>query len=124
MVGRTGKKISPIFYLNLLFKAFKNSPFSSQTNIGPILLSVNPYTDVGNPLTLNSMRSVGLNDKLLRVVQDAVRQQSETGYPQAIILSGEKLTFYLFIIRIIHKKHIEHKIISGNFGLHANGQTL
>jgi len=26
--------------------------------------------------------------QLLRVVQDAVRQQSETGYPQAIILSG------------------------------------
>uniref|UniRef100_A0A8D8VKQ4 Myosin-I heavy chain n=1 Tax=Cacopsylla melanoneura TaxID=428564 RepID=A0A8D8VKQ4_9HEMI len=58
------------------------------TNIGPILLSVNPYKDVGNALTLNSMRSVALNDKLLRVVQDAVRQQSETGYPQAIILSG------------------------------------
>lgn len=63
--------------------------FPPQTNIGPILLTVNPYADVGNPLTLNSMRSVALNEKLRRVVRDAVRQQSETGYPQAIILSGE-----------------------------------
>lgn len=59
-----------------------------QTNVGPILLSVNPYTDVGNPLTLTSTRNVALSPKLLRVVQEAVRQQSETGYPQAIILSG------------------------------------
>ncbi|XP_059474845.1 unconventional myosin-IXa isoform X2 [Neocloeon triangulifer] len=58
------------------------------TNIGPILLSVNPYNDVGNPLTLSSTRGIPLNPKLVRVVQDAVRQQSETGYPQAIILSG------------------------------------
>ena len=60
-----------------------------QTNVGPILLSVNPYNDVGNPLTLTSTRGVMLGPKLLRVVQEAVRQQSETGYPQAIILSGE-----------------------------------
>jgi len=53
------------------------------------LLSVNPYNDVGNPLTLTSTRGVMLGPKLLRVVQEAVRQQSETGYPQAIILSGE-----------------------------------
>ncbi|XP_069688106.1 myosin-I heavy chain isoform X2 [Periplaneta americana] len=58
------------------------------TNVGPILLSVNPYSDVGNPLTLTSTRGVVLSPKLLRVVQEAVRQQSETGYPQAIILSG------------------------------------
>ncbi|CAH0390290.1 unnamed protein product, partial [Bemisia tabaci] len=58
------------------------------TNMGPILLSINPYTDVGNPLTLTSMRGVTLSASLLKVVQDAVRQQSETGYPQAIILSG------------------------------------
>jgi hypothetical protein len=50
---------------------------------------VNPYNDVGNPLTLTSTRGVMLGPKLLRVVQEAVRQQSETGYPQAIILSGE-----------------------------------
>ena len=53
------------------------------------MLSVNPYNDVGNPLTLTSTRGVVLGPKLLRVVQEAVRQQSETGYPQAIILSGE-----------------------------------
>nr|CAD7393172.1 unnamed protein product [Timema cristinae] len=58
------------------------------TNVGPILLSVNPYHDVGNPLTLTSTRGVALSPKLLKVVQEAVRQQSETGYPQAIILSG------------------------------------
>ncbi|XP_065342455.1 unconventional myosin-IXb isoform X1 [Cloeon dipterum] len=58
------------------------------TNIGPILLSLNPFNDVGNPLTLSSTRGIPLNPKLVRVVQDAVRQQSETGYPQAIILSG------------------------------------
>lgn len=60
----------------------------AQTNVGPILISVNPYADNKNPLTLTSMRSVSLDAKLLKVVEDAVRQQSETGYPQAIILSG------------------------------------
>ncbi|XP_024086474.1 myosin-I heavy chain isoform X2 [Cimex lectularius] len=58
------------------------------TNVGPILVSVNGYTDVSNPLTLSSTRSVVLSPKLLRVVQEAVRHQSESGYPQAIILSG------------------------------------
>ncbi|KAJ8969728.1 hypothetical protein NQ317_003327 [Molorchus minor] len=58
-----------------------------QTNVGPILLCVNPYRDVGNPLTLSSTRSLALSPQLNRVVQEAVRQQSETGYPQAIILS-------------------------------------
>ncbi|XP_015587851.1 unconventional myosin-IXb isoform X2 [Cephus cinctus] len=58
------------------------------TNVGPILVCINPYTDVGNPLTLTSTRSVPLAPQLNRVVQEAVRQQSETGYPQAIILSG------------------------------------
>ncbi|KAF7263346.1 hypothetical protein GWI33_002767, partial [Rhynchophorus ferrugineus] len=58
------------------------------TNVGPILLCVNPYRDVGNPLTLNSTRSLLLSAQLNKVVQEAVRQQSETGYPQAIILSG------------------------------------
>ncbi|KAH0946296.1 hypothetical protein HN011_002611 [Eciton burchellii] len=58
------------------------------TNVGPILVCVNPYTDVGNPLTLTSTRSVPLAPQLNKVVQEAVRQQSETGYPQAIILSG------------------------------------
>ncbi|XP_058058958.1 unconventional myosin-Ia [Anopheles bellator] len=58
------------------------------TNVGPILLSVNPYHDVGNPLTLSSTRSVPLAQQLRKIVQEAVRQQAETGYPQAIILSG------------------------------------
>ncbi|CAH1155682.1 unnamed protein product [Phaedon cochleariae] len=58
------------------------------TNVGPILLCVNPYRDVGNPLTLSSTRNLALSIQLNRVVQEAVRQQSETGYPQAIILSG------------------------------------
>ncbi|GLV44854.1 dachs [Carabus blaptoides fortunei] len=58
------------------------------TNVGPILLCVNPYRDVGNPLTLSSTRGLALSAQLNRVVQEAVRQQSETGYPQAIILSG------------------------------------
>ncbi|XP_011630106.1 unconventional myosin-IXb [Pogonomyrmex barbatus] len=67
-------------------KATASSP--SPTNVGPILVCVNPYTDVGNPLTLTSTRSVLLAPQLNKVVQEAVRQQSETGYPQAIILSG------------------------------------
>ncbi|GFY45184.1 unconventional myosin-Vb [Trichonephila inaurata madagascariensis] len=59
------------------------------TNVGPILLSVNPYQDVGNPLTLSSAHAASRCPQLLRVIHEAVRQQSETGYPQAIILSGE-----------------------------------
>uniref|UniRef100_A0A1B0FBE5 Myosin motor domain-containing protein n=1 Tax=Glossina morsitans morsitans TaxID=37546 RepID=A0A1B0FBE5_GLOMM len=58
------------------------------TNVGPILLSINPYLDVGNPLTLSSTRSLPLASQLRKIVQEAVRQQAETGYPQAIILSG------------------------------------
>lgn len=59
-----------------------------QTTIGPILLALNPYTNVGNPLTLSSTRVLPLASQLERVVSDAVRQQADTGYPQAIILSG------------------------------------
>lgn len=59
-----------------------------QTNVGPILLSINPYQDVGNPLTLSSTRTLELAAQLRRIVLEAVRQQAETGYPQAIILSG------------------------------------
>lgn len=66
----------------------ENYVLTFQTNVGPILLSVNPYHDVGNPLTLSSTRSVPLAPQLRRIVQEAVRQQAETGYPQAIILSG------------------------------------
>ncbi|XP_061391868.1 myosin-G heavy chain [Musca vetustissima] len=58
------------------------------TNVGPILLSINPYLHVGNPLTLTSTRAFPLAPQLRKIVQEAVRQQAETGYPQAIILSG------------------------------------
>jgi dachs protein len=51
-------------------------------------LAFNPYNDVGNALTLSSTRNIVQKPQLVRVVQEAVRQQSETGYPQAIILSG------------------------------------
>lgn len=43
---------------------------------------------MGNALTLSSTRNIVQKPQLVRVVQEAVRQQSETGYPQAIILSG------------------------------------
>lgn len=59
------------------------------------MLSVNPYMDVGNPLTLTSTRNKVLGDRLLHVVKEAVNQQSETGYPQAIILSGKIFNIYL-----------------------------
>lgn len=59
-----------------------------QTNVGPILLCMNSYKDVGNPMTLTSMRGATLDAKLHKVILDAVRQQTESGYPQAIILSG------------------------------------
>uniref|UniRef100_T1IKQ6 Myosin motor domain-containing protein n=1 Tax=Strigamia maritima TaxID=126957 RepID=T1IKQ6_STRMM len=58
------------------------------TMVGPILLSINSYSDVGKPLTLSSLRSSAHCPQLLQVVQEAVTQQSETGYPQAVILSG------------------------------------
>ncbi|XP_025419111.1 myosin-G heavy chain isoform X2 [Sipha flava] len=58
------------------------------TNVGPILLCMNSYKDVGNPMTLTSMRGATLDFKLHKVILDAVRQQTESGYPQAIILSG------------------------------------
>ena len=62
--------------------------FRPQTNVGSILISVNSYTELGNALTLNSTRTKETSAQLKRVVREAVRQQSETGYPQGIILSG------------------------------------
>ncbi|PZC78305.1 hypothetical protein B5X24_HaOG202310 [Helicoverpa armigera] len=56
------------------------------TMIGPILVAVNPYTDACNALTLRAARAQ--RPELARLVQDAVRHQADTGYPQAIILSG------------------------------------
>lgn len=54
--------------------------------IGPILVAVNPYTDACNALTLTAARAH--RPELARLVHDAVRHQADTGYPQAIILSG------------------------------------
>lgn len=56
------------------------------TMIGPILVAVNPYTDACNALTLTAARAH--RPELARLVHDAVRHQADTGYPQAIILSG------------------------------------
>ncbi|KAI8426648.1 hypothetical protein MSG28_005418, partial [Choristoneura fumiferana] len=56
------------------------------TWIGPILVALNGYTDCGNALTLSAARAQ--RPELARLVHDAVRQQADTGYPQAIILSG------------------------------------
>ncbi|KAF0301174.1 Myosin-VIIa [Amphibalanus amphitrite] len=58
------------------------------TNVGSILISLNSYKELGNALTLNSTRTKETSDQLRRVVREAVRQQSDTGYPQGIILSG------------------------------------
>lgn len=80
--------------------SFNHNSILFQTNVGPILLSVNPYKDVGNPLTLTSTRGIQLSPKLLRVVQEAVRQQSESGYPQAIILSGKKAFFFFYSVHL------------------------
>ena len=62
---------------------------SLQTYVGPILLSINPYNDVGNPITLNSTREAARQaEHFYQVAQEAIRVQGETGYSQAIILSG------------------------------------
>lgn len=76
--------------------------FNLQTNIGPILLSINPYHDVGNPLTLSSTRTMNISEQLKKIVHEAVRQQAETGYPQAIILSGNSYNLLLLIILGMH----------------------
>lgn len=59
------------------------------TFIGPVLVSVNPYTDTHNPLTLSAATGgTGPADTLAALVRDAVRQQADSGYPQAIVLAG------------------------------------
>ena len=59
--------------------------------IGPILVAVNPYTDACNALTLTAARAQ--RPELARLVHDAVRHQADTGYPQAIILSGTQTSY-------------------------------
>ena len=65
------------------------SPIPFQTNVGPIVLSVNSYTNVGNPLTLESTKEASDNcPELRKVAEEAIRLQTESGYPQTIIVSG------------------------------------
>ena len=73
----------------------RNSHFNAiffvvfQTNVGPILLAVNSFNNVGNPLTLESTKdSTDECSELKKVAEEAVRLQTESGYPQAIIVSG------------------------------------
>ena len=56
--------------------------------MGQIFLLGNPQTLHNNPLTLQSTQSIQPPTPIQRVVQEALRQQAETNYPQAIILSG------------------------------------
>jgi len=59
------------------------------TNVGPTVLSVNSYANVGNPLTLQSTKEASDNcPELKKVAEEAIRLQNESGYPQAIIVSG------------------------------------
>ena len=54
-----------------------------------MLLSINPYNDVGNPITLNSTKEASKNAPAFhKVAEEAIKVQRETGYNQAIILSG------------------------------------
>lgn len=59
-----------------------------QVQMGPILLQMNRLTSTNNPLTLTSTAEVPIPPSIKRVVHEALRQQGDTGYPQAIILSG------------------------------------
>ena len=52
------------------------------------MISVNPFRDVGNALTLSSTRHCPKSPELTKVVREVVRLQGESGYPQAIIISG------------------------------------
>lgn len=61
-----------------------------------MLLSINSIKDGRNALTLNSTCQEALkSEKLLRIVHESVRQQNETGYPQAIILRFEINSFLI-----------------------------
>jgi hypothetical protein len=45
--------------------------------VGPILIHVNPYTDVGNPITLSSTAEAAKNSsQLMRVAEEAIRSVS------------------------------------------------
>ena len=63
------------------------------------MLCINPYQDLANSLTLSSAKDFNKNKQLNQIVLEAVRQQSETGYPQAIILSGMLKKIYIYFDR-------------------------
>ena len=52
-------------------------------------MAVNPFSNVGNPLNLESTKESSEEcSELKKVAEEAVRLQTESGYPQAIIVSG------------------------------------
>ena len=87
-----------------------------QTNVGPIVLSVNSYTNVGNPLTLESTKEASDNcPELRKVAEEAIRLQTESGYPQTIIVSG---------ISGSGKTHASMILLRQLFSLAAEGSPL
>ncbi|CAG7834204.1 unnamed protein product [Allacma fusca] len=56
--------------------------------MGPNLVLANPFTAVGNALTLSSTKAIPTPPPIQKIVQEALRQQADTSFPQAIILSG------------------------------------
>ncbi|KPM08181.1 Myosin X-like protein [Sarcoptes scabiei] len=66
----------------------RHSNYEYFTNVGPVLIALNPLNELQNPLTLDSVHHHDGIFPLYQVVAEAVKQQTETGYPQAIILSG------------------------------------
>ena len=51
------------------------------------------FREIGNPLTLTSTQEVTCPE-LAKVVEEAVRLQNESGYPQTIIGKVEKIILY------------------------------
>ncbi|XP_035712524.1 unconventional myosin-Ib isoform X3 [Folsomia candida] len=56
--------------------------------MGPILLMTNRLTSTNDPLTLASTADCPIASDLKKIVVETLRQQADTGYPQALILSG------------------------------------
>ncbi len=56
--------------------------------MGPILIHVNPYTDVGNPITLSSTAEAAKNSsQLMRVAEEAIRSVSTLSCRTLLVLS-------------------------------------
>jgi hypothetical protein len=61
---------------NSVYKIYETR-YIFQTHVGPILIHVNPYTDVGNPITLSSTAEAAKNSsQLMRVAEEAIRSVS------------------------------------------------